>query len=404
MTSYIMSLDDRVACAAPACYLTTWRRLIDTIGPQDSEQNIFGQVGFGLDHPDYVMMRAPRPTLILSSTRDFFDIEGTWDNFRQSKRFYARFGYAERVNLVEVDAKHGVTKTSRIAMVRWMRRWLLSKDNDVVEKEPKLWSEAELRCTPDGEVLRLPGERRQKRLTAMRNKFWSGASDKEKRAKIREIAGIAPLDKIPQRKVNISATIKKKSHQMMKLSIETANGIKVPALLFVPVRANGKLTLLASGKGKASTISRVEKLMERGRTVLTVDVRGIGETASAGRANTLLGSDWKEFYLAYVLGRSMVGMRAEDILASARYLSVFSEAEPTRPVELIADGKAAVAALHAAALEPRTFSSVSIGDAAQAWDKILGGNEPQDQFVNTVHNALRWYDLTKLQTLAKPQP
>ena len=55
-----MALDDRVVCAAPACYLTTMRRLIETIGPQDAEQNVFGQVAFGLDQPDYVMMRAPR--------------------------------------------------------------------------------------------------------------------------------------------------------------------------------------------------------------------------------------------------------------------------------------------------------------------------------------------------------
>ncbi|HUG68260.1 MAG TPA: acetylxylan esterase, partial [Pirellulaceae bacterium] len=54
LTSYVMALDERVTCAAPACYLTTFRRLIETIGPQDAEQNIFGQIAFGLDQPDYV--------------------------------------------------------------------------------------------------------------------------------------------------------------------------------------------------------------------------------------------------------------------------------------------------------------------------------------------------------------
>ena len=75
LTSYTMALDDRVACAAPSCYLTTFRRLIETIGPQDAEQNIFGQIAYGLDHPDYVILRAPRPTLIVTTTDDFFDIE-----------------------------------------------------------------------------------------------------------------------------------------------------------------------------------------------------------------------------------------------------------------------------------------------------------------------------------------
>jgi hypothetical protein len=106
-SSYLMALDDRVACAAPSCYLTSFRRLIDTMGPQDAEQNIHGQLAFGMDHADYLMMRAPKPTLILASTQDFFDITGTWDTFRQAKRFYTRLGFAERVELVETDASHG---------------------------------------------------------------------------------------------------------------------------------------------------------------------------------------------------------------------------------------------------------------------------------------------------------
>eukprot|EP00913_Durusdinium_trenchii_P010869 g10198.t1 len=90
LTSYLMALDERVACAAPSCYITSWRKLIDTIGPQDAEQNIHAQLAFGMDHADYLMMRAPKPTLILASTRDFFNIDGTWDTYRQAKRIYTR--------------------------------------------------------------------------------------------------------------------------------------------------------------------------------------------------------------------------------------------------------------------------------------------------------------------------
>jgi len=101
LTSYVMALDDRVSCAAPSCYITTFRRLIETIGPQDAEQNIYGQIAFGMDHPDYLLMRAPRPTLISATTGDFFDIHGTWDTFRQAKRLYWRLGHPEHVDLVE---------------------------------------------------------------------------------------------------------------------------------------------------------------------------------------------------------------------------------------------------------------------------------------------------------------
>lgn len=59
LSSYLMALDERIVCAAPSCYLTTFQRLLETIGPQDAEQNIYGQIAFGMDHPDYILMRAP---------------------------------------------------------------------------------------------------------------------------------------------------------------------------------------------------------------------------------------------------------------------------------------------------------------------------------------------------------
>ena len=126
-TSYLMALDDRVACAVPSCYLTTMRRLIETIGPQDAEQNIYGQIAFGMDQPDYILFRAPKPTLISATTQDFFDIAGSWDNFRQAKRVYGRLGLPERVDLVEMEGNHGVTPQNLATITHWMQRWLLGK-------------------------------------------------------------------------------------------------------------------------------------------------------------------------------------------------------------------------------------------------------------------------------------
>ena len=59
MTAYLMALDDRIAVAAPSCYITSLERLFATIGPQDAEQNITGQVAFGMEHADYVTHARP---------------------------------------------------------------------------------------------------------------------------------------------------------------------------------------------------------------------------------------------------------------------------------------------------------------------------------------------------------
>ncbi|MBN2272234.1 MAG: acetylxylan esterase, partial [Sedimentisphaerales bacterium] len=75
-TSYLMSLDDRIIAAAPSCYITNLYERILELGAQDAEQNIFGQLQFGMDHADYLMLRAPTPILICAATKDFFDIRG----------------------------------------------------------------------------------------------------------------------------------------------------------------------------------------------------------------------------------------------------------------------------------------------------------------------------------------
>jgi len=126
LTAYISALDDRVAVSAPSCYITSLKDLILIDGPHDGEQCIAGQLAFGMDHGDYLMARAPKPTLVCCATRDFFPIDGTWDTYRDVKRFYTRLGYPERLEIAEADEDHGFTPPLRQAMVRWMKRWLLN--------------------------------------------------------------------------------------------------------------------------------------------------------------------------------------------------------------------------------------------------------------------------------------
>ena len=128
MTAYLMALDDRISVAAPSCYITSLERLFATIGPQDAEQNITGQVAAGMEHADYRHHAGAQADLLSVGTRDFFDIRGSWDTFREVKLIFGRLGFGERVDLFESDEEHGFTKPRRVATARWMRRWLLKQD------------------------------------------------------------------------------------------------------------------------------------------------------------------------------------------------------------------------------------------------------------------------------------
>lgn len=125
-----------------------------------------------------------------------------------------------------------------------------------------------------------------------------------------------------------------------------------------------------------------------------MDLRGTGETLqkNQGYFKPYFGSDGQDVYTAYVLARSYVGMRAEDILVCADFL----RQQRAGTVRLIAVGHVGVPALHAAALEPALFGSVKLVRSLISWSNLIKSGRSYNQLVNTVHGALTTYDLPDL--------
>jgi dienelactone hydrolase len=405
-TSYLMSLDDRIVAAAPSCYITGFERLLNTIGPQDAEQNIHGQIAFGMDHADYLMMRAPTPILVCAATKDFFDIGGAWNMVRYAKRLYTRLGFAEHIDLMENDAEHNYNQLQRQSVVRWMSRWLLKKDEPITEPDIKLLSEEEVQCAPGGQVMRIEGARStydlnrdlEKDLTVRRRKLWAAKDHAEAFQKVRDITGIRKLAELPTPQVDTSGTLERDGYSIKKIIVTLDEGVRLPALMFVPAAREKKRTVLyIHEKGKATDAEPggpIETLVKAGRTVLAVDVRGAGEMLQAkqGSLSEAAGPDWKDVFTAYLLGRSYAAMRTEDVLICARLL----QQEQTGPVDVIAVGNVGVPALHAAALDPELFGSVKLTRSLVSWSNVIESGRSSNQQVNAVHGALTAYDLPDL--------
>jgi dienelactone hydrolase len=414
-TAYLMALDPRIKAAAPGCYLCSlYGRLIKTLGPQDAEQNIFGQLAMGMDHADYVMMRAPQPTLLLAATFDYFDIEDTWRSFRMAKRLYGRLGYPERVEIAETEAKHGFSVQLREAAVRWMLRWLAGREEEVFEPaDLDVPSREDLQCTPEGEVMLLPGARSTydlnrdfaRKLAQQRESLWREMSPEQILARIRELAGIRPLDQIPAPDVlTRGEPILRSGYRIEKRIFRPEPGIFLPALLFVPTdRPSLGVVLYIHENGKAADAAPggpIEQLAQQGKTVLAVDLRGTGETQRPAQRYfnpKFHGPDGQDFYVAYLLGLSYVGMRTEDILICARWLREL--AGGNQPVDLVAVGYLGSAALHAAALESNLFGQVTLIRPLVSWHNVVELGFNANWLVNTVHGALQVYDLPDLARL-----
>ncbi len=403
-TSYLMALDDRIKVAAPSCYITGFEALLSTIGPQDGEQNIFGQLAFGMDHADYLMMRAPTAILMCVATSDFFDIQGAWRCFRYAKRLYTRLGVPERISLLENDAQHNYNAVQRQGVLRWMARWLLNNDKPLTEPQIELLKGDEFRCTPDGQVMHLEGARStydlnrdyEKELAAQRKALWDKTPRAEMLQRVRQIAGIRPLADLPEPQVQEQGSSERDGMTVQEIALVPEEGIRLPAVLFLPKQtraASAVLYIPENGKDAESVADGpLEKLARSGYTVMAVDVRGVGRTPSKRGGNDLFGSDTRDVFTAYLLGRSYVGMRAEDILNSARYLQDRFKG----PVDLVAAGPMCVPALHAAALGPQLFHSVRLVHGLASWSNVIELAQSRNQLVNVVHGALTMYDLPDL--------
>ncbi len=414
LTSYLMALDERIVAAAPSCYLTSLERLFATIGPQDAEQNITGQVAFGMEHADYITMHLPRPTLICAASRDFFDIQGTWTTFREAKLLYGLAGHAERVDLAEFNTTHGYPKPQREAVVRWMRRWLLNKDDAPVEEDFPIRKDAELLCTRTGQVLSdLKGmsafdlnAARERELSAERAKFQKAHGTEDLLREIWRRIGLAETI-APATKRQVGE-VKRDGIVIDRLIFETEPGIRVPALEFKPADKDASrlpYVLVVSGEGKAKDAApggALEQQAKAGRRVLALDLRGLGETAPnptpANRRN-IFGGDTKEAFLALHLARPLLGQRTHDLLAVCRCL----REEGVKELEVVGEGTATPIVLHAAALEPALTRVRLQRPAVTSWSEMVRQPQAENQLTNVVPGALEVYDLPDLVRLLGPR-
>jgi dienelactone hydrolase len=406
-TSYLMALDNRIRSAAPSCFLTSLPRLLATIGPQDAEQNIFGQLAIGLDHADWIMMRAPSPVLLCTATKDFFDLTGTWDTFRYAKRLYTRMGAAERVDLMENDAGHNYNTIQREAVARWMSRWLLGKNQVIREPKLTLLSEKECQCTPDGKVMSLPGARSvydlnedyENQLAQRRASAWTSGDQAAQLQHIRQLAGIRKLSELAKPRVEIFDSVARHGYRVEKLLLKPEEGIALPALMFLPEKPkSGSVVVYVHQQGKAADAGPggpIERLALAGESVLAVDLRGTGQTQAALTDN-FYSAEYQDAYLAYLLGRSYVGMRAEDVLQAARYAVERIAGGEQGTVRLVAVGNVGIPALHAAALEPGLFKSVKLTRTLTSWSKVIHERLNKGLVTHLVHGALTQYDLPNL--------
>ncbi|HYE99939.1 MAG TPA: acetylxylan esterase [Planctomycetota bacterium] len=394
MTAYLMALDDRIQAAAPSCYITSLERLFETIGPQDAEQNIPGQVAFGMEHADYVTMRAPKATLINVGTQDFFDIHGARSTFKEAKAVYALLGAADRVDFFEFDDKHGWSRPRRESAARFMRKWLLGQDGPVAEPEFPVLSDAEIQVTETGQV-----------LTAFRgvSVFDLNAARAEALAHTRTTSDLPGAVRrllalrVPER--NVQATVLgsfvRDGVTVEKRELGGRDGSRMPMLVYTPSTSKGRPVVYVHADGKSAAAGAALALAKEGRQVIVPDLPGWGELAPT--AKSPFGTDWKEAFLAFHLGRTLAGRRVGELMALIRTL------EAPQGVHVVGVGHAAPVALHAAVVDPR-IAELTLEGGLLSYTEAARTPQSDLPASGVVPGVLQAYDLPDLLAAVAPRP
>ncbi len=151
MSTWLCGLERRWTMAAPACFVTTFRRNLENELPADTEQCPPRAIGLGLDHADFLAAMAPKPVIILAKERDYFDVRGATEAYLRLKHLYTLLGVPDNIALHVGPTEHGYSQENREAMYRWFNR--ATKISDA-QAEPMLTIEQDktIECLPTGQV------------------------------------------------------------------------------------------------------------------------------------------------------------------------------------------------------------------------------------------------------------
>ncbi|MCU0456290.1 MAG: acetylxylan esterase [Bacteroidales bacterium] len=405
-SAYIAAFDDRILAAAPENYLTSYTRLLQTIGPQDAEQNFFRFIFHGLDHPDFLIVRAPRPALMITTTGDMFSIQGAIETEKEVHRIYRAYGMEGNFSRAEDDAGHASTLKNREAIYAFFRKHLnnpgSSRDEETVPP-----SAEELRVTPAGQVsASLQGETVFSINLREAEKLRQVLDEKRKTpekflpdavASARMLSGY--IEPLTNSDPVFTGRIIRGEYSIEKYFIQGEGDYVIPYLVFKPAHPAGKAMIYLHPSGKSAEASaggEIEKFVKKGITVYAPDLQGIGEMGPG----TLRGDAYFRgvshnlWYTSLLVGRSIVGILAGDL---NRLAKTAREEEKSTLIIGYAKKEMASVLLHAAALG-RDFDRVVIPEQYSSFMSIAVTRFYDPTLIMTsVPGALQKYDLPDLE-------
>jgi len=411
-SAYIAAFDERILAAAPECYITNFTRLLQSIGPQDAEQNLFHEIVSGIDHADLLSVRAPKPAMLIATTRDFFSIQGARETADEIRGIYKVYGMEQNFAMVEDDAPHESTRNNREAMYAFFQQHL-NNPGPSDDQEVELLVDDEIRVTGTGQVLTTQGgetvfslnQNKAKKLAAQ---LHSSRQDLASHLdgiihSAKKLSGYREPDKAYE--PLFAGRLRRDGYVIEKYSIPGESDYVIPYLLMVPDNPNHKGLIYLHPEGKsinASPGGEIEKLVMEGFTVLAPDLIGTGETGPGDFQGDayINGISYNIWFASILIGRSIVGIQAGDVIRLARQLEKHISCDG---IYGLAIRQMAPILLHAAAFDP-IITSIALIEPYSSYHNLVMNRFYKTGFIHsTVPGSLMAYDLPDLSASLAPR-
>ena len=411
-SAFLGVVEPRLAAIAPSCYWTSWEDLwrLPESGPQDSEQVLPNFIRNRLGFADLLIAFAPKPALMLTATQDYFPVAGARNTFAEARPAYALLSAADRLAYFEHDDKHGWSQPRREATYAWFDRWFAETGGPVTEPADIRPEEPDtLNCTTTGNVVTALGSKTVQQVNlALAEQVHARRAVPRARdpGRARDLVaarvGTNLARSAPPATLLESGTAAGRPYE--RVAVEPEPGIRLEVELFLPPATAGRRPAVIFARQDGAAARGVpdaawEPWLDADHVVVGVRVRGA--LVQPAKPEPFYSENYRTAMRAVLLGKTMLGMRVQDLLAVYDHVRGRADVDETR-VTVVGTGPMGVVALCAAALEPGIRHAVAEKSLSSYLEILRARDYPETLVDLVVPGVLEDFDLPDLAALAGP--
>jgi cephalosporin-C deacetylase-like acetyl esterase len=363
-TAYLAALDSRIKAAATACYITSFEALLPSpTGVQDAEQSIPRFIESNFDLADWVEAMAPKPYAIISTTEDMFPFAGAEESYEEARRIYSLLGASDKLQWFTGPGGHGNIAPMGLKIVAFFSRNLKRSAAEPTFSAMKLEDRDSLRCSPtgqiEGETVHSINRKRAADIVAHRTPL----ATKDLQTVIRSLAGITAIPGSTPPKVDVAASEQRDGYTFATVTLHSDAGMTLPGQLAIPAGARPKPATLifdAADPGAADLgAADLDRAAKSGNVVLALEPRPTPPGTESIKS-PYLGPFNLLSLRAFLVGKTILGLRVDDVLHAMDWLSARSDVDRAS-ITVQGKGSLAMVVLHAAVLDARIAKVIEIG-------------------------------------------